>query len=657
MNCESVLDAALSYLVGYNIKYGGKNCRKISIIQRRMNMDEKRILELENLIRHHNDLYWNGRQTEISDVEYDKLIEELKQLDPENELVQTFAKPDISNTKLIKHSSKMLSLDKIYSKEDLFKWVKKISRTENEKFIIQPKYDGMSGLLENGKLSSRGDGEYGQDYTDKLSILNFIGLPENFDKEKDKILGEILITNSDFITYYPNILSKNGVPFKNQRNGIAGILGTDDVDFYKKQNAKISFVVYNSFGFRVSAKDFENKWDIAVEKIRNVNYPIDGIVIKLEDEEYGKSLGETAHHPKNAVAFKFTNQTAISVLEDIEWGMGKSQISAIGIIKPVTISGSTIKRVKLQLTKPKNTDVETYLLDGSLQIGDTIIVEKAGDIIPHVVSSQEGKDRKRIELKSCPFCNGEIIINDTSIICNNTECKEKLIQNLYCSLVTLGIKNIGESYIRLLVNDKDLNIKDLYDILTLDITDLNKSQYGIKNKETFISECQKIINNCTKVQMLTALNIPNIGKTVSTILVNNFAWDNIVNNMFDINKLFMLNGIGETIIHNIRNGFKEKEILIKKLNELFKFNDKKVENMIQENKNKLSICFTGTMSKSRKELQEIAESRGLINKDSVNKDLNILVCADPNSGSTKLQKASKYGIKIISEDDFLNKKY
>ena len=182
-------------------------------------MNSDIIKNLEEKIKYHNDLYWNGKELEISDIEYDKLVEELRKLDPENELVTEFAKPNLTNEKLIKHSKPMLSLAKIYGKEDLVKWVRKVSRNSTEAFMVQPKYDGMSGLLENGTLSSRGDGIHGQDYTDKLKMIEFDSC-EKIDPKTSSLLGEIIIRNSDFNRIYPSIRSKAGIPFKNHKSAL-----------------------------------------------------------------------------------------------------------------------------------------------------------------------------------------------------------------------------------------------------------------------------------------------------------------------------------------------------------------------------------------------------------------------------------------------------
>ena len=621
------------------------------------------VSELENAIRHHNDLYWNGKETEISDVEYDQLVEKLRELDSDNSLLNEIGAPKAVKT--IKHSKPMLSLGKIYSKEDLFKWVRKVSRTPQEHFKIQPKYDGMSGLIENGTLSSRGDGINGQDYTSKLKLVTFDShRGRKFENGKlivkdEPLLGELVISNEDFSTIYKNIKSKAGIPFKNQRNGIAGILGTDDVDFYANQGARIIFVDYDINSWLTTAENFEKQWDdISHEIVANAKYPLDGIVIKLADKDYSESLGYTTHHPRGQVAFKFTNQTAVSTLIGVEWSMGKRQIAAIGLIDPVEISGITIKRVKLQLTKPKSSAVTTCLIDGSLQIGDTVVIERAGDIIPHVVSSTPGFNRNRVVLDKCPFCGSELWMNETSIECADIMggCKEMTIQCILASLITLGFKNVGESYIRLLVNDHNLRIRNVVDLFELTPEQLQLKEYGTRKKEIFFEEIEKAKKTATKDLVLASLNIPTIGKTVAKKLVEYFDWNDLIDGLVAPH-LCQVEGIGPTIQEyygNIDKGSYFSKILhrMTKICNL----DEKEEEPMKPVSNK-TICFTGKMANKRSVMEEIARSKGFEPIDHVDKNLYMLVCADPNSGSSKLQKAAKYGTRIISEDDFMDGNY
>lgn len=623
------------------------------------------VKDLEDQIRHHNDLYWNGKDLEISDVEYDKLVEKLRSLDPDNPLLNEIGMSSAAKT--IKHSKPMLSLGKIYTKEDLLKWVRKVSRTPQEQFKIQPKYDGMSGVIENGTLSSRGDGINGQDYTSKLKLVTFDShRGRKFENGKlivkdEPLLGELVISNEDFNTIYKDIKSKAGIPFKNQRNGIAGILGTDDVDFYANQGARIVFVDYDINSWFTTAENFEKQWDeISSEIVANAKYPLDGIVIKLDDAAYSESLGYTTHHPRGQVAFKFTNSTATSRLIGVEWSMGKRQIAAIGLIDPVEISGITIKRVKLQLTKPKSSTVTTCLIDGSLQIGDTVVIERAGDIIPHVVSSTPGFNRKRVILDRCPFCGSELFISNTSIECAdlNGGCKEMRVQEILSALNTLGFKNVGESYIRLLVNDPNLNIRNVADLFELTPDQLQLKEYGTRKKEILFEEIDKAKKTATPASVLAALNIPKIGKTVAKKMVDHFDWNDIIDGTI-ADHLAEVEGIGSTIRAyykfniSIDNYYSN---MLHRLTDACNLQNKLTTSApaATNTSSSLTICFTGKMAHKRSEMEEIARSKGYIPMDHVDKNLNILVVADPNSNSSKLQKAKKYGTKIISEEEFLS---
>jgi DNA ligase (NAD+) len=304
--------------------------------------------------------------------------------------------------------------------------------------------------------------------------------------------------------------------------------------------------------------------------------------------------------------------------------------------------------VKLQLTKPVSSSVNSCLIDGSLQIGDTVIVERAGDIIPHIVKSIPGENRKKVEIDTCPFCGKKLVAYDTAVRCLNEECSEKIIQKLYFSLVTLGFKNVGEAYVRKLVSI--LNISRLSQIFQLKIADLEDTVFGDKIKSTFFSELEKA-RNASPEDFLVALNIDSLGKNVAKLLLQNFDFEDIVTGKFDHSKLESIHGIGKITARDIRRQFNNSEILeeIETLVKLFNVKAKKNE----ENSNILgTICFTGKMTYKRSEMEAIAKELGFEPVDAVGKDLTVLVCADPNSGSSKLKKAEKNGTKIISEDEF-----
>lgn len=594
-------------------------------------------LELENKIQDANYKYWILNNPDISDVEYDKLIEELRKIDSDNSLLNTFNYQTTS--KKIIHSKPMLSLDKAYSMNEILSWVKKYSRSPDEQLVIMPKYDGLSGKYENNKLSSRGDGKVGQDYTDRLPLITFQTNKTNF----NTLLGEMLITNSDF-NLIKNIKSKSNVPFKNQRNAAAGIIGCDDVNFYKNK-AKITFVDYDLITFNTTTQNLEHDWDKIVNKIKQLNYPMDGIVIKLADKNYYEELGNTEHHPRGAIAFKFTNESKWTKLIGIEWTSGKQQICAVGQVDPIEINGTTIKNVKLQITKPLA--VNTPYLLGNLQIGDYIEVERAGDIIPHVTNSKPGENRNPVKLDKCPFCNSDLIITNTSIKCSNEKCSEKIIQNLYFSINTLGYKGVGIEYTSNLYYL--LNVDNVYKLLTTTKQQLKSHpEFGSKLVDNFLTQTSNILSNSNPVNILTALNLKSLTKNTAKLLLNNYPLQQIIKCNLTYEDLIKINGLGQTSASEIPSELTKYKNYVNNVFNLF------TNLTTPTSKTTNLICFTGKMTYTRSEMTKIATELGYSYSDSVTKDTT-LICADLNSNSSKLQKAKKLGCKIFTEQEFLNK--
>lgn len=611
--------------------------------------------ELEEKIRAANQAYWVDNDPQISDQEYDELVEELRKIDPENELVDGFFIPTSNLKKKVIHKKPMLSLKKAYSLEEVKAWAKGLG-IKNPKLLLQPKYDGMSGKWEDKVLSSRGSGTVGEDYTDKLPIVTFLGGK----KTDDKIIGEIVITDEDWKWMQEHdVKGKSGKPFKNQRNAIAGIIGTDDAaKIYKDVNAKmrkeghalITFVKYGVHSWETTLDKIDEVWGETVEKIKNLGYPIDGIVIKLADEEYAESLGATDHYPRGAIAFKFSNKAVWSKLIGIQWTMGKQQIAAIGNIEAVDISGTTVKNVKLQLTAPKSSAVTTYLLDGSLQIGDEVLVEKAGDIIPHIAASKPGKHRIKVALTQCPFCNGPLEITETSVICTNPHCRRKEIEKLMFAMVTLGFKGVGEKYAELLHDV--LNVKTVDDLLSVSEMQLRKhSGFGNKMVDVFMEEQAKA-KDAGFQKILVAMDLPSIGKNVAKLLEENFEKMDIISCNFTKNDLLKVHGIGNIAAEEIIEGLQDRHDEV--MTTVLKYVKNLTEdiNAPKNDEEWPDICFTGKMSRPRSEMEQLARDNNMIAMGDVTSKTKFLVCADPSSNSGKMKKARKLGCKVISEAEF-----
>lgn len=606
---------------------------------------EDRIRELEEQIRRADKAYWEDASPIMEDTEYDKLVEELRALDSENPLVNAVhASGNLDTSKLVKHPVPMLSLQKAYSLEEVIKWAKKYARTPQEKFIIMPKYDGMSGRWQDGKLTSRGNGEWGQDYTDRAPLVK--GLPE---PSHEPVYGEILITDEQWKSF-GNVQTKSGAPFKNQRNAAAGIIGCDDIDFYLKQGQLLAFKDYRSFETHVTLKQLEEDWDETVKNIQAVcECPIDGIVVKLEDLEYWKSLGSNAHHPYGSIAFKFTNTAVWTKLIGVTWTMGKGQISAVGQVRPIDINGITVQNAKLQLTPAKTADIPFCILDGTLQLGDDVLVERAGDIIPHICDAKPAADgiRKKVDITHCPWCGAPVEVDGSAVRCTNDECEEKIVQKLLFAVKTLGFKGISEAYARKL--NEVLGVKTVEGLLTASEAQLREHpEFGDKLVTTFIQEQQKALKS-TQEQMLVSLDMPEVGKFTSKKLLENFTWSQVLDGDIDEGALSLISGIGPKTAKIVCESLKKNSEAMKSLAKLFNFSEKKPAVASAKG----FVCFTGKSEFPRKEMQQKAIEMGWAVEDGITSNTTLLVCADPASGSSKLKKAASKGIKIMSDVDFL----
>ena len=567
--------------------------------------------ELEKIIEEANEKYWSTGASSISDQEYDRLVEELRKLDPENKLVAQL--PEAERGGKVKHSRKMLSLAKAYSLEEVLKWAKKVSRGPGERFLVQPKYDGISGILEkSGVFSSRGDGDTGEDYTEKMKLMDF----QMSDPEARPMLGEVLITDEKFKWMQAaGVTGKTGQPFKNQRNAVAGIMGQDELPELKRK--PLEFIQYGVHSREVTAKELEARWDELKSWCRSLGVPVDGVVVKLADGAYSDSLGHNGHHPYGAVAFKYTNASSWTVLKRVELTMGKQQLTALGEVEPVDITGTTVKHVKLQLTKPVASEVTTCLVDGTLCIGDEVLIERAGDIIPHVVQSKPGKHRERFQLPDrCPYCGEKLEVNETSVKCMNSSCPAQVIVKLAAAMKILGMKDCAESFAKRLYEEE--GCRSAYDMLTVKLS-------GGKREEKFSEEQKKALKSLTVAKALEALCLPGVGKKKAEELAKSGSY----------------------------GGYGAKDSKLVKLAE--KVQALKKPEAPKPSGAKGKVCFTGKMQSKRSEMFEKAEKAGWEPVDYVDKTVKLLVCADMSSGSSKMKKAEKLGIEVKTEQEFLSK--
>lgn len=595
----------------------------------------EKILELEKKIKYHNNKYWVENNPEISDQEYDKLIEELKNLQPENLLLNEINDYYFTSKGKIKHIEPMLSLDKAYSYEKIIEFVNKISRDENECFSLTPKYDGLSGrLYKSGILSSRGDGHEGENLSDKIYNINFL-----INNENQKYINGELIFKKD---YFLNFIKKNykrsdGKEYENSRNAVAGLLNSDNID----KDIRIDFVSHNKDSIHIIKKDFSKKRFEEIINIIKTNclYEMDGIVIKLMDNDYAKILGNTQHHPRSAVAYKFTNISKKSTIKNIIIDVGMTnKVTPKAIIEPIEINGVNITQVTLHNFK--------FIFDNDIRINDIVEVERSGDVIPHIINVEKSKNRKLFNIGVCPYCNTTLEYIEPEMYCTNNNCYRAIIKRLYYGISQLKIQDIGLSTIEKIYNKFKFN--NLYQILEMKIDDFIKLEgFADKSSENLYGEIQRLKTEPIEDYVLiSSLYIPNVGSSVSKKILEKYTIEELLN--LSKNKLSEdIHGIGEKIESIFINSIKENIETIEYF--LNNFNIINTKNIIKENKK--TICFSGKFEQPKKYYYDIAISKGYEIKTSVNKELNILVSNETDT--TKIKKAKSVGIEIINIEEFL----
>lgn len=598
------------------------------------------IKELEKEIDKHNNAYWLHNKPIISDEAYDILIEQLKILDPENKRINAIMGLSLPVDKpKIKHIFPMLSLDKVYSIEDLIRWCIKLSRNSEEYFEFSPKYDGCSAELINNVLSTRGDdGIEGDDISDKLKYINLSKV-----KSVEYCRGEIIITDADFVILNKYMISKGKKSYKNQRNTVGGILSTLELpeDFPKV----LTLIPFDDKTIYYTIKEIhEDLITTYIEFLKNCDFPTDGFVVKILNLAYREELGYTTHHPKGEIAFKFKNPSAISKLISVTWSSGKRQITPIGLIEPVEINGITIRKVNLHnlnIIKQKN-----------IKIGSTILIERAGDVIPDVrnVIPIEGENVREIDFPFCPSCGWECKFVDPSIICTNDECVGRSENNLLYSIIHMGLENIGKPTIKKII--EKYNCKNLIDILQLTKNDFLKLEgFADISSNNIFEEIQKIRTMpVLEWRVLASLNIPGFGETLSKLILKEMTLNDIINLDEDLffEKIMNIPGIGYIRCSVIFQELKDKHDYLMEL--------LSIVNLAYDNYEPTSdktVCMTGKFEESKSVLKKLIED----NTDfqvvgSVKQGLSILICADESKNSSKQTSATKFGIPILSFENF-----
>ena len=605
-------------------------------------MTELEKLSVEQLaaqIEYHNRKYWEEAEPVISDEEYDLLVRRLTELAPDHPLLQAVQSPMVAGSGKVIHRDPMLSLDKAYSLEEVLTWAAKFVRSDDEGFLVQPKYDGISASWSGGILATRGDGETGENITDKVPLIELehpagtMPLAEF----KGQARGEIVIREDDFRTLYPKIMNRNGKPYKNSRNAAAGIMGLKDISLMLLQHAKLTLADYSLHSWKTTWKNFRSDWQDLVDQIEQLPYPMDGIVIKLADQEYSRSLGNTAHHPRGQIAFKFSGVRQQSKLLKVEWSFGKTALTPVAEIEPVEITGTTIRHVTLHNLQ--------NILDHDIQIGDTVTVERAGDVIPYIVESAPGETRTPCVIDHCPSCGAALVRDLPELRCVNPDCPETLLMRLLAAVKNIGIERLGEPNLRRMRSV--LGVKNLKDIFNLTVPDIMRLEgFQELSANNLYKEIQAA-RTTPDYQLLASLNIKGIGPNIAKAILKT----NTLKELEGMNaeQLAKLEGIGPERAGAIEKELRERKAEIDELLECLTV----IQTKSDSSEDRPTVCFTGKMPEKRSYYENLAKANGYDSADSVTASLSLLVTAEADSTSSKALKAAKLGVKVMTLADWL----
>lgn len=660
-----------------------------------MNKSEakKRIEELRNQVEYHAKKYYDDDKPEISDFEYDMLMVELRNLEKEfpeftskESLTQKVGGHVKAGFKKVIHEVPLQSLQDVFSLEEVEEYINKIDEKakeqniENRTYVVETKIDGLSAALEykQGKFvrgATRGNGTVGEDVTQNLKTVKTI--PMELKEPIDiTVRGEVFISKKDFEEMNKEREENEEELFANARNAAAGSLRQLDskitakrpLDIYIFNVQKIEGKEFNShykelkylesLGFNVNPvliscknmKEIKN----AINKIGNdrekLTFGIDGAVVKVDDLKFREKLGTTAKTPRWAVAYKYPPEKKETKVKDIICQVGRTGvITPMAVLEPVVVAGSKISKTTLHN--------EDFIKDKNLKIGDTVVIQKAGDVIPEivkvVVEKRTGEEKDFEMPKTCPVCGAEAIREEgeSAIRCTGIECPAKLFRNLvhFVSREAMNIDGLGEAIIQQLL-DKQLinNMADIYTLELGEIASLKKN--GKKFAQNLVDSINKSKEN-DLTRLITAFGIRHVGTKASKLLAKKYKnIDNLVNATSE--ELAMIDDIGPIVANSIREFFMQDQTidLIERLKKAG-VNMEHQEEILDDRFEGKTFVITGSLEKyTRTEAANIIEKFGGKVSGSVSKKTDYLLAGE--EAGNKLTKARIYGTTILNEAEF-----
>lgn len=647
---------------------------------------KQKIEELRKTLRYHSDRYYNDDAPEIEDYEYDMMMRELKGLE---EKYPEFDSADSPTKRVggkadnsfasVEHTVRMESLQDAFSKEEIFDFDRRVKENVSDvHYVVEPKIDGLSVSLEyvNGEFfrgSTRGDGNVGEDVSGNLRVIHNIPLKLNHALPYIEVRGEVYMPKKSFDRLVDRQLINDEKPFKNPRNAAAGSLRQKDSEVaatrgldifvfniqqiegkeltsHKESLDYLKELGFNTIPYYERVDDIETAFEKVLqigEKRGELEFDIDGAVIKVDDFSEREQLGSTAKFPKWAVAFKYPPEEKQTEILDIEITVGRTgKLTPTAVLSPVHLAGTTVSRATLH-----NQD---FINEKGVNIGDIVTVRKAGDIIPEVLCVNEKRSNGSfVYPERCPSCNEKVVREEgeSDIRCINPECPAQLLRNLihYCSRDAMDIEGLGPSIIETFVNER--MIKTVTDIYRLDkekIASLDGFQQTSANN--IIESVNKSKDNDLS-KLIFAFGIRHIGAKAAKLLSDEFKnIDNLMN--ASLEAISDIDGFGDIMAKSAFDFF-QSESARELIADLKSFGvNTESKTVINDNRFEgMTFVLTGTLpTYKRSEASKIIESFGGKTSSSVSKKTSYVLSGE--SSGSKLDKANQLGIPVIDENEF-----
>lgn len=657
-----------------------------------MDKIEKRLKELKELIEYHANKYYNEDAPEISDFEYDMLMIELKNIEKEHpelitsdsptQVIVAKGKVDTHFTEVI-HEVPLQSLQDVFNIGDVNDFVNRIEKTvSNPEYVVEAKIDGLSVSLEyiDGKFikgATRGNGLVGEDVT--LNLMTIKNIPKVLpEKVTVTVRGEVFLPKEKFerINEEREVLGEK--LFANPRNAAAGSLRQLDPNVTAKRELDIfifnmqkienkditshyeSLQYLKQLGFNVSP--YTTKCDNIEEILKEIQrignergeipFDIDGAVVKVDSLSQREEIGTTTKTPKWAVAYKYPPEKKETILEDITIQVGRTgALTPVAILKPVRVAGSLISKTTLHN--------EDFIKDKDLRIGDYVLIQKAGDVIPEVVEvikeKRNGTERKFEMPKTCPICGSETAREEGEAVtrCTGIECPAMLFRSLvhFATRDAMNIEGLGPAVVEQLLDAKLIsNIADIYTLTLEDVLTLERM--GEKSANNLINAINVSKKNSLD-KLINAFGIRHVGLKTAKILAKHFNnIDEMQNATFEqYNKIYEIGDImAESLVKFFENS--QTKDLINRLKIAGVNTESNIKEIVDNRFEKKTFVLTGTLpTLSRSEATVIIEKFGGKVSSSVSKKTDYVLAGE--EAGNKLIKAEELGVKIITEEEFM----